>query len=235
MVQFKRTFLGQEQRDYLRATTVPEVRARRRASTTISSRWATRTRHHTFFEMLGNFSFGDYFKREAIAFAWEFVTGARVSGLAPDRLRVTVHQTDDEARALWREVAGLPDRPDLRPGGQGQLLADGGHRPCGPCSEIYVDLEWNESRRAAGAAVIPTAEFEDLAEAGRFLEIWNLVFMQFDRSADGKLTPLPRPSVDTGAGLERIAARHAGRGFEFSHRPLPAASASGRAIGRAAL
>ena len=144
--------------------------------------------------MLGNFSFGDYFKREAIAFAWEFVTGAKYLGLAPDRLRVTVHQTDDEARALWREVAGLPDRPDLWSGGQGQLLADGGHRSLR--SLLARSTSTSSGMSPTGeqsTAVIPKAEFEEQAEAGRFLEIWNLVFMQFDRSADGKLTPLPQP------------------------------------------
>src|SRR4029078_4362256 len=127
-------------------------------------------------------------------------------GLAPDRVRVTVHETDDEARALWRGVAGLPDDRIYGLVDKDNFWQMGDTGPCGPCSEIYVDLEWNESHKGASTAVIPKAEFEEQAEAGRFLEIWNLVFMQFDRSADGKLTPLPRPSVDTGWGRERIAA-----------------------------
>ncbi len=214
MVQFKRTFLGQERRDYLRATTCQKCVRAGGKHNDLEQVGHTK-RHHTFFEMLGNFSFGDYFKREAIAFAWEFVTGARYLGLAPDRLRVTVHQTDDEARALWREVAGLPDHRIYGLGDKDNFWQMGDTGPCGPCSEIYVDLEWNESHRASGSAVIPTEEFEAQAEAGRFLEIWNLVFMQFDRSADGKLTPLPRPSVDTGAGLERIAAVMQGEDSNF--------------------
>jgi alanyl-tRNA synthetase len=172
-------------------------------------------RHHTFFEMLGNFSFGDYFKRDAIRFAWEFVTGELA--IDPKHLRVTVYKTDDEARALWREIAGLPDSRIYGLGERDNFwqMADTG--PCGPCSEIYVDLaavaadwklpvaasgEWTETDRAD----FSLDAFVEGAEAGRFLEIWNLVFMQYDRQADGTLVPLPKPSVDTGAGLERIAA-----------------------------
>src|SRR5206468_2055692 len=147
-------------------------------------------RHHTFFEMLGNFSFGDYFKREAIVYAWEFVTSKEFLAIPPERIRVSVHHADDEARALWREIAGLPDDRiyGLSDKDNFWQMADTG--PCGPCSEIYFDLE--ADRRTGGQADrIPKEEFEVLAEAGRFLEIWNLVFMQFDRSADGTLTPLP--------------------------------------------
>ena len=149
------------------------------------------------------------------------------SGIAPERLRVTVHHTDDEARALWREIAGLPDDRIYGLGDKDNFWQMGDTGPCGPCSEIYVDLEWKPGRgRTRGSS---QAEFEELAEAGRFLEIWNLVFMQYDRSADGTLTPLPKPSVDTGAGLERIAAVHAGRGLQLPHRPLPAAARAGGA------
>jgi alanyl-tRNA synthetase len=162
-------------------------------------------RHHTFFEMLGNFSFGDYFKRDAIAYAWEFVTSPACLGIPADRLRVTVHHTDDEARSYWREVSGLPDHRIYGLGDKDNFWQMGDTGPCGPCTEIYVDLEW-AAGQGRGAAEMPQAEFEEQAEAGRFLEIWNLVFMQYDRSADGTLTPLPKPSVDTGAGLERIAA-----------------------------
>ncbi|HYC51297.1 MAG TPA: alanine--tRNA ligase, partial [Gemmatimonadaceae bacterium] len=172
-------------------------------------------RHHTFFEMLGNFSFGDYFKADAIRFAWEFVTTEL--RIDPQLLRVTVHHSDDEARALWRDIAQLPDSRIYSLGDKDNFwqMADTG--PCGPCSEIFIDLahaardwrfptdargEWTETNRKE----FSLDAFVEGAEAGRFLEFWNLVFMQFDRRADGTQVPLPRPSVDTGAGLERIAA-----------------------------
>ena len=201
MVQFKRVFLGQEQRDYARATTCQKCVRAGGKHNDLEQVGVTR-RHHTFFEMLGNFSFGDYFKRDAIAFAWEFVTSPDWLGIAPERLRVTVHHTDAEAAALWAEVTGIPAHRIYGLGDKDNFWQMGDTGPCGPCSEIYVDLD----QAADPAAEIDTAAFEEMAEAGRFLEIWNLVFMQFDRSADGRLTPLPRPSVDTGAGLERIAA-----------------------------
>jgi alanyl-tRNA synthetase len=169
-------------------------------------------RHHTFFEMLGNFSFGDYFKRDAIRFAWQFVT--EELAIPREHLRVSVFHEDDEARALWREIAGLPDSRIYGLGREGQLLADGRHRPVRPVHgdlrrprEARVDWRFPRARRASGrTSVAPefsTDAFVEGAEAGRFLEIWNLVFMQFDRQADGTLVPLPKPSVDTGAGLER--------------------------------
>jgi alanyl-tRNA synthetase len=204
MVQFKRTFLGQERRDYVRATTCQKCVRAGGKHNDLEQVGHTR-RHHTFFEMLGNFSFGDYFKRDAIAYAWEFVTSPACLGLPADRLRVTVHHTDDEARSYWREVSGLPDHRIYGLGDKDNFWQMGDTGPCGPCTEIYVDLEW-AAGQGRGAAEMPQAEFEEQAEAGRFLEIWNLVFMQYDRSADGTLTPLPKPSVDTGAGLERIAA-----------------------------
>jgi alanyl-tRNA synthetase len=233
MVQFKRTFLGQEQRDYNRATTCQKCVRAGGKHNDLEQVGHTK-RHHTFFEMLGNFSFGDYFKRDAIAYAWEFVTSPSYLGISPERLRVTVHHTDDEARQYWREVSGLPAHRIYGLGDKDNFWQMGETGPCGPCTEIYVDLEWAVGRsggravdRTTAAAcgplvspeptagppdrrtadeVIPQDEFERLAEEGRFLEIWNLVFMQFDRSTDGTLTPLPKPSVDTGAGLERIAA-----------------------------
>ncbi|MBA3319064.1 MAG: alanine--tRNA ligase [Gemmatimonadales bacterium] len=222
MVQFKRTFLGQEQRDYHRATTCQKCVRAGGKHNDLEQVGHTR-RHHTFFEMLGNFSFGDYFKREAIAYAWEFVTGSAYLGIPAERLRVTVHHTDDEARRYWREIAGLPDHRIYGLGDKDNFWQMGDTGPCGPCTEIYVDLEWDgEAERrdggtadGSGDAVIPQPEFERLAEEGRFLEIWNLVFMQFDRSADGTLTPLPKPSVDTGAGLERIAAVMQGEDDNF--------------------
>ncbi|HTC25026.1 MAG TPA: alanine--tRNA ligase, partial [Gemmatimonadales bacterium] len=205
MVQFKRVFLGQERRDYIRATTCQKCVRAGGKHNDLEQVGHTK-RHHTFFEMLGNFSFGDYFKRDAIAFAWEFVTGASYLGLPPERLRVTVHHTDQEARTLWREIAGLPDHRIYGLGDKDNFWQMGDTGPCGPSSEIYVDLEWPPTGQRAADDVVPQEEFERLAEEGRFLEIWNLVFMQFDRAADGTLTPLPKPSVDTGAGLERIAA-----------------------------
>ncbi len=217
MVQFKRTFLGQEQRDYARATTCQKCVRAGGKHNDLEQVGHTK-RHHTFFEMLGNFSFGDYFKRDAIAFAWEFVTSPAYLGIPADRLRVTVHHTDNEARSYWREVSGLPDHRIYGLGDTDNFWQMGDTGPCGPCTEIFVDLEWTAGRsdgRTVGGEVIPQAEFEKLAEEGRFLEIWNLVFMQFDRSADGTLTPLPKPSVDTGAGLERIAAVMQGEDDNF--------------------
>ncbi|HEU4474451.1 MAG TPA: alanine--tRNA ligase, partial [Gemmatimonadales bacterium] len=220
MVQFKRTFLGQERRDYARATTCQKCVRAGGKHNDLEQVGHTR-RHHTFFEMLGNFSFGDYFKRDAIAYAWELVTSPDYLGIPAERLRVTVHHTDDEARLHWREISGLPDHRIYGLGDKDNFWQMGDTGPCGPCTEIYVDLE-PAGRRGGGAAeqqvgddVIPQEEFERLAEEGRFLEIWNLVFMQFDRSADGTLTPLPKPSVDTGAGLERIAAVMQGEDDNF--------------------
>jgi alanyl-tRNA synthetase len=184
--------------------------------------------------MLGNFSFGDYFKREAIAYAWEFVTSPSYLGIAPERLRVTVHHSDHEARALWRELSGLPDHRIYGLGDKDNFWQMGDTGPCGPCTEIYVDLEVADGRTGGRAdEVIPQAEFERLAEEGRFLEIWNLVFMQYDRSADGTLTPLPKPSVDTGAGLERIAAVMQGEDDNF-HTDifLPLIERVGELVGR---
>jgi alanyl-tRNA synthetase len=217
MVQFKRTFLGQERRDYARATTCQKCVRAGGKHNDLEQVGHTK-RHHTFFEMLGNFSFGDYFKRDAIAFAWEFVTGPTYLGIPADRLRVSVHHTDAEARSYWREVSGLPDHRIYGLGDKDNFWQMGDTGPCGPCTEIFVDLEWTagpSDGRTVSDEVIPQAEFEELAEAGRFLEIWNLVFMQFDRSADGSLTPLPKPSVDTGAGLERIAAVMQGEDDNF--------------------
>ena len=201
MVQFKRAFLGQEQRDYRRAVTCQKCVRAGGKHNDLEQVGLTK-RHHTFFEMLGNFSFGDYFKKEAIAFAWEFVTSSRHLGLEPDRLRFTVHHSDEEARDLWIRESGMPASFVYGLGDKDNFWQMGDTGPCGPCSEIYVDLDW---RPGQPRKHYPQAEFEELAESGRFLEIWNLVFMQFDRSADGVLTPLPKPSVDTGAGLERIA------------------------------
>ena len=229
MVQFKRVFLGLERRDYRRATTAQKcVRAGGKHNDL--EQVGHTDRHHTFFEMLGNFSFGDYFKRDAIAFAWEYVTGERWLGVHPDRIRISVHHQDDEARRLWREVSGLPDARIYGLGDKDNFWQMAETGPCGPCSEIYVDLgdaalsghgpggsetgPLTEPSRASNH-VHSLDEFVAAAESGRFLEIWNLVFMQYDRQASGELAPLPAPSVDTGAGLERIAAVMQGVGSNF--------------------
>ena len=229
MVQFKRTFLGQEPRDYRRATTCQKCVRAGGKHNDLEQVGLTK-RHHTFFEMLGNFSFGDYFKKEAIEYAWEFVTSKQYLGLEPDRLRCTVHHTDAEARQLWLQVSGLPASSVYGLGDRDNFWQMGDTGPCGPCSEIYVDLDWTSGTARRDYT---QAEFEEKAEAGRFLEIWNLVFMQYDRSADGTLTPLPKPSVDTGAGLERIAAVMQGIDDNF-HTDLfaPILKRAGELIGK---
>jgi alanyl-tRNA synthetase len=209
MVQFKRVFQGLEHRDYRRAVTVQKcVRAGGKHNDL--EQVGHTARHHTFFEMLGNFSFGDYFKQDAIAFAWEWVTSSEYLGIAPDRLYVTVHHADDEARELWHRVTGMPESRIFGLGDEDNFWQMGDTGPCGPCSEIYVDLR-RAGGPAGGRAEQPSGppslpQFLGLAESGELLEIWNLVFMQFDQAADGSRSPLPAPSVDTGAGLERIAA-----------------------------
>ena len=191
MNQFKDVFTGLEKRDYSRATTSQKCVRAGGKHNDLDNVGYTR-RHHTFFEMLGNFSFGDYFKKDAIAFAWELVT--KEFGLAKDRLYVTVFREDDDAERLWQEVAGVPKSRIFRCGEKDNFWQMGDTGPCGPCSEIHYDF---------GPEAGP-GEFPD--EPGeRFVELWNLVFMQFDRSADGTMTPLPRPSIDTGMGLERMA------------------------------
>ena len=194
MVQFKDVFLGKDKRDYVRATTSQRcVRAGGKHNDLENVGYTAR--HHTFFEMLGNFSFGDYFKRDAIRFAWDFLTGTMK--LDPKRLWVTVYKDDDEAAKIWLEEIGVPRDRFSRLGEQSNFWAMGDTGPCGPCSEIFFD----HGPQIPGGP--PGSPDED---GDRYVEIWNLVFMQFERSADGKLTPLPKPSVDTGMGLERIAA-----------------------------
>ncbi|HEX8725659.1 MAG TPA: alanine--tRNA ligase [Gemmatimonadaceae bacterium] len=221
MVQFKKVFLGMEEPpDGRRRATTAQKCVRAGGKHNDLEQVGHTARHHTFFEMLGNFSFGDYFKADAIRFGWEFVTGPREAGnlgIDPAHVRVSVFRDDVEARQIWKDVAGLPDSRiyGLSEKDNFWQMADTG--PCGPCSEIYVDLahltgDWRFPAGAAGEwteldrSEFSTDAFVEGAEAGRFLEIWNLVFMQFDRQVDGTLDPLPRPSVDTGAGLERIAA-----------------------------
>ena len=199
MVQFKRVFLGEEQVPYRRATTSQKCLRVSGKHNDLEEVGVT-ARHHTFFEMLGNFSFGDYFKKDAIRFAWDLFT--KELGLPKERLWATVHYTDDEAARLWEEVAGLPPERIFRLGDKDNFWQMGETGPCGPCSEIHFDMR-GEAERGTDLDV---DSFIAAAEAGEFLELWNLVFMQFDRSADGTLNPLPKPSIDTGAGLERLAA-----------------------------
>jgi alanyl-tRNA synthetase len=201
MVQFKRVFQGLERRDYARAVTCQKcVRAGGKHNDL--EQVGHTARHHTFFEMLGNFSFGDYFKKEAIEYAWEWVTSSEWLGIDPDRLYVTVHHSDDEARKLWRQITGISDNRIFGLGDKDNFwqMADTG--PAGPNTELNVDLRPKNER---GRGELSTEEFVRLNEAGKQLEIWNLVFMQYDLQPDGSRKNLPKPSVDTGAGLERIA------------------------------
>src|ERR1022692_4821715 len=194
MVQFKDVFLGKDIRDYSRAASSQRcVRAGGKHNDLENVGYTAR--HHTFFEMLGNFSFGDYFKREAIHFAWNFVTGTL--GIPKDRLWVTVFREDDEAERIWTEEIGIDPTRCARMSEESNFWQMGDTGPCGPCTEIFYDH----------GAEIPGGPPGSADEDGdRYVEIWNLVFMQFDRSANGVLTPLPKPSVDTGMGLERVAA-----------------------------
>ncbi len=194
MVQFKELFLGQEQRDYRRATSSQRcVRAGGKHNDLENVGYTAR--HHTFFEMLGNFSFGDYFKREAIGFAWEFLTVEL--GLPAEKLWVTVFHEDDEAAAIWLDEIGIDPARFSRLGEKDNFWAMGDTGPCGPCSEIFYD----HGDEVEGGP--PGSSGED---GDRYIEIWNLVFMQYERHGDGRLDPLPSPSVDTGMGLERLAA-----------------------------
>ena len=194
MVQFKDVFLGKDKRDYVRAATSQRcVRAGGKHNDLENVGYTAR--HHTFFEMLGNFSFGDYFKHDAIRFAWDFVTGTLK--LDPNRLWVTVYQDDDEAADIWIKEIGVPANRLTRLGEKSNFWAMGDTGPCGPCSEIFYD----HGEHIPGGP--PGSPDED---GDRYVEIWNLVFMQYERSPDGTLTPLPKPSVDTGAGLERLSA-----------------------------
>jgi alanyl-tRNA synthetase len=198
MVQFKRVFLGEESLGTKRAATSQKCIRVSGKHNDLEEVGRT-ARHHTFFEMLGNFSFGDYFKRDAIDLAWRLFT--EVYRIPRERLWATVHYSDDEAFDLWQEVAGLPPSRIFRLGDKDNFWQMGDTGPCGPCSEIHFDMR-SEGERGTEL----TAEaFEAKGEAGEFLELWNLVFMQFNRDADGELHPLPAPSIDTGAGLERIA------------------------------
>jgi alanyl-tRNA synthetase len=200
MVQFKKVFLGMEEPpEGKRRATTSQKCVRAGGKHNDLEQVGHTARHHTFFEMLGNFSFGDYFKRDAIRFAWELLT--EVFGMPPERLWVTVHYTDDEAIELWKEISGLPEARIFKLGDKDNFwqMADTG--PCGPCSEIHFDMR-PEGRRGTDVSL---EEFVESGDIGEFLEIWNLVFMQYDRDVDGYLHPLPAPSIDTGSGLERVA------------------------------
>lgn len=195
MVQFKTVFMGEDKRDYNRAVSSQRcVRAGGKHNDLENVGYTAR--HHTFFEMLGNFSFGDYFKKEAIDFAWEFLV--KELAIPADQLWVSVFDDDNESFELWEKIEDLPKGRIVRLGEKDNFWAMGDTGPCGPCSEIYID-----QGREAGC------DRPDCAvgcDCDRFLELWNLVFLQFNRSEDGTMTPLPRPSIDTGMGLERVAA-----------------------------
>ena len=202
MVQFKDVFTGREQRPYKRATTAQKsLRAGGKHNDLENVGYTAR--HHTFFEMLGNFSFGDYFKRDAIRYAWELITG--VYGIPKEKLWTTVYHEDDEAYEIWTREIGVPAERCVRIGdkpGAPQFTSDNFWQmadtgPCGPCSEIFYD-------HGAGIEGGPPGSPD--ADGDRYIEIWNLVFMQFNRDETGELHPLPKPSVDTGMGLERLAA-----------------------------
>jgi alanyl-tRNA synthetase len=194
MVPFKRVFMGDEVRAYVRAATAQKCVRAGGKHNDLDQVGVTK-RHHTFFEMLGNFSFGDYFKEQAIVYAWEFLTGTLA--LDPKRLWITVYASDDEARALWRKVSGFSNERILSIDGSDNFWSMGDTGPCGPCTEIFYD----HGDHLPGG--LPGTSDQD---GDRFVEIWNLVFMQFDQKADGTRTPLPRPGVDTGIGLERLSA-----------------------------
>ena len=194
MVQFKDTFLGKEKRSYTRAVSSQRcVRAGGKHNDLENVGYTAR--HHTFFEMLGNFSFGDYFKHDAIRYAWEFLT--ETLGLPPEKLWITVFDEDDEAERIWQQEVGVDPKRMSRCGAKDNFWSMGDTGPCGPCSEIFYD---HGDEIWGGPPGTPEEEGD------RYIEIWNLVFMQYNRDADGVLSPLPKPSVDTGMGLERLAA-----------------------------
>ena len=204
MVQFKRAFLGEEKRGYKRATTSQKcVRAGGKHNDLENVGYTAR--HHTFFEMLGNFSFGDYFKEKAIDFGWDLLTNGY--GLPEDKLWVSIYLDDDEAHDIWHRQVGVPEERIKRFGEKDNFWAMGDTGPCGPCSEIHLD------RGDAYGCGRPDCTLG--CECDRFLEIWNLVFMQFNRDASGTLTPLPKPSIDTGLGLERIVSILQGAATNF--------------------
>ena len=199
MVQFKKVFLGEEKVPFSRAATSQKcVRAGGKHNDL--EEVGQTARHHTFFEMLGNFSFGDYFKKDAVRYAWDLLVGD--FGMDPDRIFVTVHHSDDEAAALWRDEVGVDEARIHRLGDKDNFWQMAETGPCGPCSEVFFDLRPESDREGPPPT---TEEFVALSELGQLVELWNLVFMQFNRDGSGTLHPLPAPSIDTGAGLERLA------------------------------
>jgi alanyl-tRNA synthetase len=239
MNQFKDVFLGLEQRDYSRAVSAQKCVRAGGKHNDLENVGRT-ARHQTFFEMLGNFSFGDYFKREAVAYAWELVTSKQWYALPEEKLYATVFGgaelgagttlgPDEEAEGFWRAVGVRPERIHRIPGLKDNFWAMGDTGPCGPCSEIFYDFGPAASEAGHADCAFP-------CECGRYVEIWNLVFMQFNRGADGRLEPLPRPSIDTGAGLERLATVLQGKLSNYDTdllRPLVdrAAEISGKTYG----
>ena len=195
MVQFKSVFTGEENHDYTRAASSQKCMRAGGKHNDLENVGYT-ARHHTFFEMLGNFSFGDYFKKEAIEMSWEFLTSKM--NLPPEKLWVSVYQEDDEAFSIWHNLIGVPDKKIVRMGEKDNFWAMGDTGPCGPCSEILID------QGVEIGCGKPTCKVG--CECDRFLELWNLVFMQYNRDAKGEHSPLPKPCIDTGMGLERIAA-----------------------------
>src|SRR6056300_195398 len=229
MVQFKDVFLGTDKRNYSRAVSSQRcVRAGGKHNDLENVGYTAR--HHTFFEMLGNFSFGDYFKEDAIMFAWEFLTSPEWLNIPAEKLTATVYIDDDEAFAIWRDKIGLPEERIIRIGDKGGIKYNsdnfwsmGDTGPCGPCSEIFYDH---------GAEIWGGPPGSPEEDGDRFIEIWNNVFMQFNRSGNGEMAPLPAPSVDTGMGLERISAvlQHVHSNYEidmFQHLLAAAQKATG--------
>ena len=194
MVQFKNVFTGLEKTDFNRAVTAQKcIRAGGKHNDLENVGYTLR--HHTFFEMLGNFSFGDYFKDDAIDYAWRFITSEL--GINKDKLCVTIYHDDEQAYNAWKKITGFSDDKIIRISTKDNFWSMGETGPCGPCSEIFYDH---------GDHIEGTPPGADGDEGDRFIEIWNLVFMQFNRDESGDMEPLPKPSVDTGMGLERIAA-----------------------------
>jgi len=204
MVQFKRVFLGEEQRPYSRATTCQKCMRAGGKHSDLENVGFT-ARHHTFFEMLGNFSFGDYFKKEAIFFAWKLLT--EYFKLPKEKLWVSIYKDDDEAAHIWEKEVGVPTERIVRLGEKDNFWQMGDTGPCGPCSEIIIDQGEDFGCGKPDCSVG--------CDCDRFLELWNLVFMQYNRDEEGKLTPLPKPSIDTGMGLERITAVLQGKKNKF--------------------
>ncbi|NWF97930.1 MAG: alanine--tRNA ligase [Nitrospirae bacterium] len=204
MVQFKKIFLGNEKADFTRATTCQKCMRAGGKHSDLENVGHT-ARHHTFFEMLGNFSFGDYFKKDAIIFGWDLLTN--IFGLPEDKLYVSVFEEDDEAAKLWNELTGIPEYRIVRLGAKDNFWQMGDTGPCGPCSEIIID---QGSDIGCGNPDCSVA-----CDCDRFLELWNLVFMQYNRDESGQLNPLPKPSIDTGMGLERISAVLQGKYTNF--------------------